>query len=310
MANMANPVIDGTLGGRPFVNQYVDVVHEDLFIKLDEEFEIALFEIKYHIKSSEDGVQIPFLFYASKYLDSFIVKIDGKEVKVEKGSYDFRIPENTKFKDFAYFFEKSTYNDKMSVLIKDSENSGFYIGLNDMIYFETDISKGEHTIDVSYRATKWIDGWDWINEYSFRYALSPAKYWKSFGSLDVTLDAVKCNKNLTFNIGLPNSGKVDSIATWHFEGLPVEILQIIYAAPITKQAEILMNIGPSLLSILTGLVLAIIHFGLVIWYRKNRKENKYSIVVILGSILIPLFFLISWMKYYDLIDHIIGNHAS
>ena len=198
----------------------------------------------------------------------------------------------------------------MSVLIKDSENSGFYIGLNDMIYFETDISKGEHTIEVSYRATKWIDGWDWINEYSFRYALSPAKYWKSFGSLDVTLDAVQCNKNLTSNIGLPNSGKVDSIATWHFEGLPVEILQIIYAAPITKQAEILMNIGPRLLGIITGLVLAIIHFGLVIWYRKNRRGNKYSIVVILGSILIPLIFLISWMNYYDLIDHIIGNQAS
>jgi len=58
-ANMASPVIEGTLGGRPFVSEYVDVIHEDLFIKIDENFEYASFNVKYHINSSKDGFQIP-----------------------------------------------------------------------------------------------------------------------------------------------------------------------------------------------------------------------------------------------------------
>jgi len=63
------------------------------------------FYVKYHINSSKDGFQIPFLFYASEYLDSFSVKIDGKEVGINDIPYDFKIPENTKFQDFSYFFE-------------------------------------------------------------------------------------------------------------------------------------------------------------------------------------------------------------
>ena len=66
-ANMANPVIKGTYGGRPFVSEYVDVVHEDLFIKIDKNFEHASFNVKYYINSSKGGVQIPFLFFAKSY---------------------------------------------------------------------------------------------------------------------------------------------------------------------------------------------------------------------------------------------------
>ena len=84
LANMANPVIEGTLGARPFVSQYVDVVHEDLSIKIDENFQYASFNVKYHINSSTDGFQIPFLFYASEYLDSFSVTIDGVKVEIQE----------------------------------------------------------------------------------------------------------------------------------------------------------------------------------------------------------------------------------
>ena len=308
-ANMANPVREGTLGGRPFVSEYVDVIHEDLFIKIDENFEYASFNVKYHINSSKDGFQIPFLFYASEYLDSFSVKIDGNEVGINDVPYDFKIPENTKFQDFSYFFESPSHNNYSSVLLEDSPNGGFYVSLHDMIYFETDIPKGKHVVEVNYRATKWTDTWNWVNEYSFRYALSPAKYWKSFGTLKIKVDATDFDKELNSNLGVTKNGDLKSIAIWEFDKMPTEILQINFIPKITKTAQMLINITPSGLACITGAVLAILHLFLVIWYRKKNQLNRFSLAVIIGSILIPLIFLISWMNYYDVIDSYIGEHA-
>ncbi len=308
-ANMANPVIEGTLGGRPFVSKYVDVIHEDLFIKIDENFEYASFYIKYHINSYKNGFQIPFLFYASEYLDSFSVKIDGKEVNINDIPYDYKVPDNTKFKDFSYFFESQSHNDYSSVLLKESSDRGFYVSLENMIYFETDISKGKHVIEVNYRATKWTDRSGWVNEYSFRYALSPAKYWKSFGTLKIKVDATDFDKELNSNLGKSMSGDLKSIAIWEFDKMPTEILQINFTPKISKTAQILINISPSGLAYITGIILAILHLFIVIWYRKKNQSKRFSLAVIIGSILIPLLFLMSWINYYDIIDSYIGEHA-
>lgn len=308
-ANMANPVRNGTLGSRPFVNQYVDVTHEDLFIKIGKDFKYASFNIKYHINSSMDGFQIPFLFYASEYLDSFIVKIDGKEVVMKDISYDFKVPDSTKFKDFSYFFEKGYNNESSTVTVQNSLNSGFIITLQNMIYFETDLSKGHHVIEVSYRATKWTDSSDWIKEYSFRYALSPAKYWKSFGTLTIKIDATDFSKELSTNLGAPKSGSFKAVADWEFNKIPTEILQINYTPKVSKTAQKLMNHGPFQLAYFTGIILMIVHLAVVIWYRKKNPRKKYSLPLIIGCVLIPFIVLFCWVNYYDLIDSYIGTHA-
>lgn len=309
LANMANPETEGTLGGRPFVSQYAEVIHEDLFIRIDEDFKHAFFNVTYHINSSKDGFQIPFLFYASEYLDSFSVKIDGREVAIMDIPGNLKVPENTKFKDFAYFFEKSSYDDRSSVLLEDSPSGGFNISLENMIYFEADIPEGAHRIEVSYRATKWIDSWGWVNQYSFRYALSPAKYWKSFGTLSVTVDASSFNVPLNSNLGEPSSGDLGSVANWEFDELPTEILQINYDPIIDEDAQKLMDIGPEKLALACFIAMAILHLIVLIWYRKKKPSKRFSPVVIIGSILIPLFFLMIWMNLYDVIDFLIGEHA-
>lgn len=309
-ANMANPVFGGTLGGSPFVSQFVDVLHEDLFIRLDKNFDLALFKIRYHIKSSKDGFQIPFLFYASDISGPLSVKIDGVEVSIKSIPYNYNVPENTKFKDFSYFFEKKSSNGYSEVEIKESPNQGFYISLNDMVYFETNITKGKHVIEVSYNATQWKDTWNWVNEFSFRYALSPAKYWKSFGSLHIKLDASQFDKEITTNLGKPQRGNLNSIAEWRFDHLPTEILQIIYIPKISKNAQVLINIGPRFLAFVTGAILFVLHLLILIWYRKRYLFKDSSLPVIFGSILVPLFFLLSWMNYYDVIDSFIGEYAS
>jgi len=307
---MANPVIEGTFSGRPFVNQYVDIVHEDLFIKIDPNFEFADVQVKYHINSSEDGVQIPFLFYASEYFNSFSVKIDGRAVQTKDIPFDLKISETTKFKDFAYFFEGKSSEHYRTALAENLGKNGFYIYSPDMLYFETDISKGTHLIEVSYKAKKWIDGLDEINKYSFRYALSPAKYWKSFGTLDVIIDASEFESPLSTNLGHPIEGNIDAIGKWHFDSLPEELVQIEYIPKVSPIAEFLLSIGAGRLACLTGLLLAIIHFIFLRRYRKRNPSQGLSLSLVIGALLIPFIFLMS-IGYYDgFIELFIGQHAS
>jgi hypothetical protein len=308
LANMANPVTEGTLGARPFVSQYVDVIHEDLSIKIDENFEFATFNVKYHINSSSEGFQIPFLFYASQYLDSFTVTIDGTPVNVQTIPDDVILPEESTFKDFS-FLQSPSDTDKYYYLNNRVHDLGFHYSLVDLIYFETDISKGEHVIEVNYRATKWTDQWDWINEYSFRYALSPAKYWKSFGTLHVDLDASSFNQVLSSNLGDPTSGNLKTTAHWEFDKLPVDVLQITYVPEVDETTQTLMKLGPMGLALIASVFLVIIHLVLIIWHRSRNPSKRFSIPVIAGSLMIPLFFVLTWMYSYNFIDSYIGEHA-
>lgn len=308
-ANMANPMLEGTLGTRPYLALNVDVIHEDLNITLDKDFEIARFEIAYHIKALDSGIAIPFLFYASDYLDEFEVLLDGKPVEVFDIPYSQDIQLGSKFNSFAYFFDDQ-HSSEPRFDLDMSSNGSYHLSLGDMLYFESDISIGEHIISVSYNASVWIDRSDWVKTHSFRYALSPAKYWRSFGTLDVNLNARANNMELTSNLGPPTSGEIDSIARWHFDELPTEVLEIIHKPKISSTAETLINIEPRGIAIIVGIILVIIHLIWVVWYRKRHPESRYSVAVIFGSIVAPLFFLFSWLYAYDFIDYHIGENAA
>jgi hypothetical protein len=307
IANMAEPIDRGTLGSTPFISQYVDVVHEDLIITIDKDFKYANYNVTYHINSLKDSLQIPFLFYASEYLDNFKVTIDGKEITTSKIPYQYQNPESTKLNDFSYFFDEKS-NDK-NVYLPENESRGFRVTLEDMIYFETDISKGNHIINVTYRATSWNDFSDWVNNYSFRYALSPANYWKSFGTLSVTINAQDYTKNINTNIGACKSGDINTIGKWEFNKLPTDILLINYTPKINKTAATLINIGSQGIALILTLLLALAQLFLLIKKRKKYPQQKYFGFMIACNILIPFFFVVTWFSFDYVIDTIIGNDA-
>ena len=74
-ANMASPIIPGTMVATPFTSQYVDILGEKIFIRINESFTTASFRIEYRIKSSASGKQIPLLFYAVNYNKNFKIWI-------------------------------------------------------------------------------------------------------------------------------------------------------------------------------------------------------------------------------------------
>jgi hypothetical protein len=305
---MAEPVKRGTIISRPFINENVKIIHEDLRIKIDSTFSTARFEITYHIYASKDGIRIPFLFYAADLKQDFTIYLDGTKIEVTEIPDIYGSPDGTKFSDFSYYFSnESGDRDKLQTQLEEDPGYSFYVDLNDLIYFETDISEGEHTISVSYTAGNWIDGSDWVNEYSFRYALSPAKYWKSFGSLSITIDANDFTEEIETNLGFPARGEINSLATWDFDYLPKDLLMVVYKPGVSNIAAILIRTGSAKLAYIIGSLVVLIHLTFIYRARK-RKPGKW--VVIIGGILVPLIFIFFWIGSYTIIDNIIGEHAS
>jgi hypothetical protein len=313
VANMASPIIPGTMMATPFTSQYVDILGEKIFIKINEGFTTARFHIEYRIKSSANGMQIPLIFYAMDYSSEFKVWIDGKELVIKKLPSELQLNDSILLSDFKYIFSKESQSENSQLNINEDLKTDFYININDLLFFETDITEGEHIIKVEYEALAEIDGSDWVNKYSFRYSLSPAKYWKSFGTLALKVDASAFSGSITTNLKQPNNGDLDSVSTWNFSKLPDDFILIKHTPEITSFAQTLINISPEGIALIIALICIVIHLFIIISYRNRNLNKKFSLPMIVGSLAIPLIYVLTNYYAYFFIDSFIdgasGNHG-
>jgi hypothetical protein len=308
-ANMSSPIEEGTLASSAFSSKDIDILSETISIKIDKEFRTAKFTVEYTIKSDIIGKQIPLLFYAQDYKDSFGIWFDNQKIEVKDIPEKYLNVNKSPFSAFSRCFEKSRNNEPEEVSIYWHENSGIVYSINDLKYFDTEIKQGRHKIRVVYIANVWINNSDWIKEYSFRYSLTPAKFWKSFGKLSITVEQEGVIRQIKSNLGQPLGKGNKANNSWEFNKLPAEYFDFTYIPTPTSNAKLFMSIEPFGITILIGLLLTILHLSLVIWYRKRFINKKYSIIVIFGSLIIPLLILISYIYSFDLIDYFIGEEA-
>jgi hypothetical protein len=308
---MASPVEPGTLGIRPFINQYVSVLHENIFIKIDKNFKFATFDIDYIIHSETDGLKIPLLFYASEYYNGFEVSIDGKKIDLKQINELWSLYKDSdkeKFKDFNYLFNYD--REEIADIKGEMKNGTFDVFAKNFLYFETDISKGQHTIKVTYKASRWGYQNSRLNEYSFLYALSPAKYWKSFGTLDVTVDATAFNQDITTSLGNPNEGDINGVSKYHFTEMPADNLVINFYPKVSKFTQILISLNAFGVTGIFALFFIVFHLFAMKKYRKTNPKKIISPVAIIGGLIIPFFFVIGMVASSLLIDYFIGKYAS
>lgn len=309
-ANMASPIWEGTFSSSALSSRNIDILKEKINLKVDKDFRTVFYQIEYFIRTDTNGRQIPLLFHAQDYKGDFKIWVDNQEVKLLDIPSEYKTTTNSPFENFSNNFRQpSREGESETVVIYWQENSGFVYNLSELKYFETDLTKGEHLIRVEYTASVWTDISDWVKEYSFRYSLSPAKNWKSFGSLEITLDASDFNSSLTTNLGKQTKGQLDSISVWNFSKLPSDYLEIIYKPEINAFAKTMIAISPFGLTLIFALLIAILHIISINKYRKSEPTKKYSWVVIVGSITLPFFILISYMVSFGIIDGVIGDEA-
>lgn len=307
-ANMASPVQEGTFGTRPFISQYVNILHENLKITIDEKFEYADFEIEYFINAEKSGTQIPLLFYASEYYENFEVTIDGERVTLSRQEDFWNVygADKEKLTNFEYLYTADRAK------VGEIENQFKYgrsepISLNNFLYFETDITEGKHTIKVTYKATNWRFQHSRLNEDSFRYALAPAKYWKSFGTLAVTIDASNVEDEVSINIGAPKSGDVNGVSTYQFDKLPVEIIEITRNPKLSSFTKTLLRIESFWLAIILMSLIVLYHVWKMHRYRKKYPKKIFSPYAFIGAITIPFVFIFMLLLAAFWIDTSIGE---
>lgn len=307
---MASPVKKGSAVSNAFTSRNIDIIKEKILIFTDTDFQKARFEIEYHIYSGSDKVKIPLLFHASGYRGDFRVRIDSSELVLTEIPAEYLINDSLTYNDFSESFVSDSSDDNFGkVYIKWSEESGSYYSLNELKYFETSVSKGEHTIIIEYTADAWSDRSDWIKEFYFLYSLSPAKSWKSFDSLEIQLKPENPEAVFTTNLGNPSEISDNSVYVWRFAGLPSDIIKIDYIPEVSLFSKLLLYLEPFGLTLIFTGIISLIHFLLIRSYRKNNPGRKHSPVLIAGIILIPLFILIWYVYSFELIDSFIGIYA-
>ncbi len=303
-ANMASPRVNGTISGSPFTSRNVDILNEKIYVQLDSNYNSAFFKIEYQIKTDFDGIQIPLLFHAHNYKSDFKVWLDNKPISVSTVPPEYLDISNSSFKAFSNIY------DQHKATINWGNGINYLFDYRDLMFFETLLSKGEHTITVEYTSKAWIHLRNWVQDYSVLYSLEPARYWKSFGTLEVTLDARMSKSTITTNFGLPISGRLDSIAIWTFNELPSNYFRIDYVPEISKKATLLIQFGTTNMTICFAILIIILHITFIILFRKRKPHKKFSWVVIVGSVFLPLIVLLFNIYSYEIIFHAIGNQAN
>lgn len=310
-ANMAAPFVEGTLSASPFVSQFVDITQENIHIEIGKDFKQATYSIKYHINANRSGTQIPLLFFASDYQKDFEVFIDEEAIDLLDVPDNFNRLEGRPISDFEYLFEtdyKGSTTDRISLMT--SATSGYSLALTDLKYFEVDLPEGNHAISVRYIASAWTDLSGYINTYSFRYVLSPAAYWKSFGILNITIDASSFDGELTTNIGNSSHGGLSEAESWRFDSIPVESLMITYVPQISTLARTLIWLSPAGIVLIILLFIGLINASFIIAHRKKNPDEKSNELVTFSSLLSPFIILFLIASANDWIWKAIGEHAS
>jgi len=302
-ANMASPMNIGTLVTNPFLNKFVTITHENLYIKINEDFKYADFEVEYIINSEKDGISIPLLFYASEYYTDFKVSIDGNPIELK--NYNIQ---NKELTNFEYLYNPDNTNTPEVHAVFNNGQSET-IRLNDFLYFETNISKGKHIIKVSYKASTFSYKHRRLTEKSFRYALSPANYWKSFGTLNITIEN-NSNQKITTNLGGLTNGSLKTTAVYHFTEIPVDVININLEPNLSVFTKFLLKIGYFNLALFFMLPLVYFHYKSIKKFRKRNTTSKLSAIAILGGILLPFLFIFVLIFSSFFIDYFLGEHAS
>ncbi len=277
-ANMASPYQVNDKMASILTSRDVDILSEKINITINKEFTQAQFHVIYQISSNQIGKTIPLLFYAKRLSNDFHVFVDTQPIEVFN-----EIPER-------YYQSINTEQDG-KVYINWSGDYEECL-LSELKFFEITITKHIHTVEIIYQANVSEDHSDLIKRYYFTYSLSPAKYWKSFGSLEILLN-IENHENISTNLGIPVEGKITSpITTWKFDSIPSDYIEISYFPKLSWAAKIIRKIGIFNIILISQIFWTILFSYLVFNYRKHHvyaKHNKYVYWgVAISSLIFPL----------------------
>lgn len=310
-ANMQQPWIDGSSYSGMFIAEHADILHEDLFIDIEPGFEHAVFRIRYEIECSEDGHAIPFAFLAltgnnhwdEEFDDGFTVELNGKLLSTNVPPDSTEITLRDAFdKQIDSIFSEGATSLEIWQLLRPEDR--------ELKFFSANLNRGKHVIEARYRAAAHIDLSEYVREYRFHYALGPARHWKSFGSLNLVVNAGPDAATLTSN--LPDSlfKREGQVLSAQFDGIPLDVIELRFTPEVAGFTSFVLWLSP----FGTALIFIAPFFWLHIhmmhrWFGLKTGRWKYYVAFILGGLVVPFLFLAFLLLSDELTDYLIGAHA-
>ncbi len=282
-ANVAAPSQGGQTLTEPSGIKNIDIVKEDLnidFTQLADENipwsdRIVNVEAIYQIDNPADIAKLELVFVIVSDSKNFQFFLDDKEVVSEPidnkefaDRQTWKKPDKTPYQDHELMYAPSNSN------LKSAK-------------FTLNLTKGKHTLKAKYKAEPTVyknigimKGWQ------FAYSLAPAKDWKSFGGLNLSIKLPQDWK-LFSNLKLEQNGET---LTGNFKEIPADFLAITTQAPIPNSYKTWSNnLSNLFLACLFGFPILLILFALWQGYKWKNSWVYGGVAGIVWALLVGIF---------------------
>lgn len=264
-ANMANPIVNGSEHSLLFTTTDGHVKREFIDIDIFETDRVLYAKCMVTYEILSDKRQrMPLLFLGLDLFGQPSAKVNGKTVPIVM---DSTRPEGT-------------------------------------FLFDANVNQGDNRIVVIYQAKIEYDNHGLEREYTLRYALYPAKYWKSFGPIQIRLH--KGNVEIRSS-NLQNLEETDSVYLWNTDAYDMEYLEIVFVGRQSVLAKILLFLKPGGIASIAFILLGFWNVNLL-----KRHRRKSRLILWLGVLIVPTVFFFVYLESYRWIDaalHQDQNHG-
>lgn len=274
------------------------IIQEDLQIRpfdkqgrLYPDNQYVALSCRYKVETEQDGQETFFFVASDSVQQKGQIRVNGVPVTPTPldpaKDYSFLLRERSGI-DSSYVYYRIKFAEQYTVPIRE---------LNDVVYFQANLKKGENSIETQYEAALDRGGYDFLNDFSLRYL--PAEGENE--NYPRTTVAMQIDNGLRLiNTSMEKClDKGENTYLWQATHKDMEQgLYWYFNKRLTSTEQFLLDIGP----IGLGLVLISIVISVHLYYLRKRSYTFWDVVGI------PFLFCIlcNWMERF--IRDFIGDH--
>ena len=274
------------------------IIQEDLQIRpfdkqgqLYPDNQYAVLSCRYKVEAEQNGQETFFFVASDSVQQKGQIRVNGVPVTPmpldPAKDYSFLLRERSSI-DSSYVYYRIKFAQQYTVPIRE---------LNDVVYFQADLKKGENSIETQYEVALDRGGYDFLNDFSLRYLPAEGEN-KNYPRTTV---AMQIDNGLRLiNTSMEKClDKGENTYLWQATHKDMEQgLYWYFNKWLTPTEQFLLDIGP----IGLGLVLISIVISVHLYYLRKRSYTFWDVVGI------PFLFCIlcNWMERF--IRDFIGDH--
>ena len=274
------------------------IIQEDLQIRpfdkqgrLYPDNQYVALSCRYKVEAEQDGQETFFFVASDSVQQKGQIRVNGQLVTPMPldpvKDYSFLLRERSSI-DSSYVYYRIKFAEYYTVPIRE---------LNDVVYFQADLKKGENSIETQYEAALDRGGYDFLNNFSLRYLPAEGEN-KNYPRTTV---AMQIDNGLRLiNTSMEKClDKGENTYLWQATHKDMEQgLYWYFNKRLTSTEQFLLDIGP----IGLGLVLISIVISVHLYYLRKRSYTFWDVVGI------PFLFCIlcNWMERF--IRDFIGDY--